>query len=86
MTKVKHSITLSKELSELVAFLASAKQMNLSEYFETRLRMVPEIQKQITQFENLPEDPIIDMSKIKRKITNQGNTQDEFRKLEKHLA
>ena len=68
MTKERHSITLSKELSEGLAFLASSKQMNLSEYLETRLRYLPEIQRQITRFEDLPEDPIIDMGKIGNSI------------------
>jgi hypothetical protein len=71
MTKEKHSITLSKELSEATSFLASAKQMNLSEYLESRLRMIPEIQKQIDRFEDLPEDPILDMNKINKSMPKQ---------------
>ena len=64
MTNELHLFTLSKELDEAIAFLATAKQMSLSEFLETRLRMNPEIQKQIERFQNLPEDPIIDIKKI----------------------
>jgi hypothetical protein len=67
MTKERRTITLSKELDEVIAFLASGRQMNLSEFLETRLRMLPEIQKQIEAFQNLPEDPIIDIKKIEKK-------------------
>jgi hypothetical protein len=76
MTKERRTVTLSKELDEVIAFLASAKQMNLSEFLETRLRMLPEIQKQIERFQNLPEDPIIDIKKIKK---------ETGRKIPKHL-
>lgn len=63
MTKERITFTVSKELYEVVAFRASAKQMNLSEYLESRLRMVPEILKQIEVFQNLPEDPIVSIKK-----------------------
>ncbi len=88
MTKEKHSIALSKELSEAITFLASAKQMNLSEYLETRLRMIPEIQRQIDRFEDLPDDPIIDMKKIEEsRPKNYEMLSKEFtRNLEKSLA
>ncbi len=66
MTKERITFTLSRELYEVIAFRASAKQMNLSEYLESRLRMLPEIQKQIEIFQNLPEDPIIDTTKIEK--------------------
>lgn len=68
MTKERRTITLSKELDEAIAFLASARQMSLSELLETRLRMIPEIQKQIERFQNLPEDPIIDIKRIEGEI------------------
>jgi hypothetical protein len=68
MTKERRTVTLSKELDEVIAFLASGKQMNLSEFLETRLRMLPEIQKQIERFQNLPEDPIINIKKIEKKM------------------
>ena len=67
MTKERRTVTLSKELDDVIAFLASGRQMNLSEFLETRLRMLPEIQKQIERFQNLPEDPIIDIKKIEKK-------------------
>lgn len=69
MTKERRTITLSKELDETIAFLASARQMSLSEFLETRLRMIPEIQKQIERFQNLPEDPIIDIKKVEGEIS-----------------
>lgn len=59
MTKERRTFTLSRELDEAIGFLATAKQMSLSEFLETRLRMLPEILKQIERFQNLPEDPII---------------------------
>jgi len=68
MTKERLTFTLSRELNEAIAFLATAKQMSLSEYLESRLRMVPEILKQIERFQNLPEDPIIDIKKIEDKM------------------
>lgn len=88
MTKEKHSIALSKELSEAIAFLASAKQMNLSEYLETRLRMIPEIQKQIIRFEDLPEDPILDMNKINKSTPKQIEkfAEDAMISLTKNIA
>lgn len=63
MTKQRRSFTLSKELDEAIDFLATAKQMSLSEFLETRLRMNPEILKQIERFQNLPEDPIIEIER-----------------------
>lgn len=67
MTKERRTIILSKELDETIAFLASARQMSLSQFLETRLRTIPEIQKQIERFHNLPDDPIIDVKKIEGK-------------------
>lgn len=68
MTKERRTIILSKELDETIAFLASARQMSLSQFLETRLRTIPEIQRQIERFQNLPEDPIIDIKKIEGEI------------------
>lgn len=59
MTKERRTVTLSKELDEVVAFLASAKQMTLSEFVESRLRMNQEILRQIEKFQNLPEEPAV---------------------------
>lgn len=73
MTKERRTITLAKELDEVLAYLASAKQMSLSEFLETRLYMLPEIQKQIERFQNLPDDPIIDV-KIKEQISPDAPT------------
>ena len=68
MTKERRTFTISKELDEAIAFLATAKQMSLSEFLETRLYMNEEIKKQIQRFQNLPEDPIIDIKKIEGEI------------------
>lgn len=67
MTKERLTFTLSKELNEAITLLAAARQMTVSEFLETRLYMIPEIQKQIERFQNLPEDPIIDTKKIEEK-------------------
>ncbi|MGQ0771836.1 MAG: hypothetical protein ACT4NT_03600 [Nitrososphaerota archaeon] len=69
MTKERRTITLARELDEAIAYLASAKQMSLSEFLETRLYMNKEIQEHIEQFKNLPDDPIIDAKKIEGRIS-----------------
>lgn len=73
MTKERRTITLAKELDDAIAFLASAKQMSLSEFLETRLYMNEEIKRQIERFQNLPEDPIIDV-KIKDQMSPDAPT------------
>jgi hypothetical protein len=73
MTKERRTITLSRELDEALAYLASAKQMSLSEFLETRLYMNKEIQEHIEQFKNLPDDPIIDV-KIKDQMSPDAPT------------
>jgi len=73
MTKERRTFTISKELDEAIAFLATAKQMSLSEFLETRLYMNDEIKKQIQRFQSLPDDPIIDV-KIKDQISPDAPT------------
>ncbi|MDE2590242.1 MAG: hypothetical protein KGL95_11350 [Patescibacteria group bacterium] len=57
MTKQKRTVTVSGELDAAIGLLAIAKDMNYSEYVETRLRMVPEILQEIQQVSSLPENP-----------------------------
>lgn len=90
MTKERRTITLSKELDDVIAFLASGKQMNLSEYLETRLRMIPEIQRQIETFQNLQDDPIVNVKKIEkqlgRKIPGRISPKSSSKKFSKMLV
>lgn len=89
MTKERRTITLSRELDEALAYLASAKQMSLSEFLETRLYMNKEIQEHIEQFKNLPDDPIMDVKKnegrisdkIPKKIPHESDQRSEKRLL-----
>ena len=58
MTKQKRTVTVSGELDAAIGLLAIAKDMNYSEYVETRLRMVPEILQEIQQVSSLQEIPL----------------------------
>ena len=56
MTKQRRTVTLSKELDDIIAILASGKQMNYSEFLETRLRTLPEVAKTVERINSMPEE------------------------------
>jgi hypothetical protein len=76
MTKQRRTVTLSKELDDIIALLASAKQMNYSEFLETRLRILPEVTKTIERLNAMSEEPVLTKTmqakpqKIKNKKTS----------------
>lgn len=59
MTKQRRTITISRELDGVIGLLATAKQKNYSEYLESRLMYVPEIEKELKRLQALPEIPSI---------------------------
>ncbi|NOJ27275.1 MAG: hypothetical protein DA330_04605 [Nitrososphaera sp.] len=59
MTKHRRTVTLSKELDDTIALLAAGKQMNYSEFLETRLRTVQEIASTIERINYAPDDPLL---------------------------
>lgn len=59
MTKQRRTVTLSRELDDVIALLASSKQMNYSEFLETRLRTLPEVIKTVEQLNSMPEEPTL---------------------------
>lgn len=71
MTKVRRTVTISTELDEAISMLTVSKNMNYSEFLESRLRMVPIIQKMIEHLERLPEIPDMDVTKLNDKSKTQ---------------
>lgn len=56
MTKQRRTIALSAELDGVVGLLATRKKMNYSEYIESRLKLVPEIQNELQRLQSVPDD------------------------------
>ena len=69
MTKQRRTITVSRELDGVIGLLATAKQMNVSEYLESRLMFVPEIEKELKRLQQLPDIPTIALKKDSHKLS-----------------
>jgi len=73
MTKQKRTIAISAELDGIIGLLATKKMMNYSEYVESRLKLVPEIARELQRLQGLPEDAFIP-------IKNERSTQTKHEK------
>ena len=82
MTKAKRSITLSTELDEAIAKLSISKNMNYSEFIESRLRQNPTIEQMIRHLEDLPEMPVLENNKNTAAETVAATAEDLSKQLE----
>jgi len=78
MVKTKRSVTLSTELDESIAKLSISRNMNYSEFLDSRLRQVPEISQMVEKIKSLPEMPKLSLKK--------KNLVSEIAKLSEQLA
>lgn len=63
MTKIKRAITLSSELDNIIAILATGANQNTSEFIEYRLREDDQIKKMIQKIRNAKDPPEYKMGK-----------------------
>ena len=77
MTKQRRTVTLSRELDGVIGLLATSKQMNYSEFVESRLRSIPEIQKELQKLQELPDLPTTSIPTRLRHVEEQIPTMSE---------
>lgn len=65
MTKIKRTITLSSELDNIIAMLATGANQNTSEFIEYRLREDEQIKKMLQKIRNAKDPPAYKAEKIR---------------------
>jgi Arc/MetJ-type ribon-helix-helix transcriptional regulator len=66
MTKIKRTVTLSSELDNIIAMLASGANQNTSEFIEYRLREDEQIKRMVQKIRNAKDPPEY---KMRKKLT-----------------
>lgn len=66
MVKIKRTVTISHNLDDAIAMLATRNGESYSAYVESRLLMNDNIRKTVQELEKLPKFPKVDVQKIMR--------------------
>lgn len=66
MAKVKRTVTISHNLDDAIAMLATRNGESYSAYVESRLLMNDNIRKTVQELERLPKFPKVDVQRIIR--------------------